>query len=74
MPVVALNVTPPGSAPVSVSVGAGEPLVVTVKLPTAPTVNVALFELVIAAPWFTVSVKLCVAFAPTPLAAVKVTG
>jgi hypothetical protein len=42
------NVTPPGSAPVSVRVGVGDPVVVTVKLPAVPTVNVVLFALVIA--------------------------
>jgi hypothetical protein len=43
-----LNVTPLGSVPVSASVGVGDPVVVTVKLPAVPTVNVALFALVIA--------------------------
>jgi hypothetical protein len=42
------NVTPLGSVPVSVSDGTGVPLVVTVKLLAVPTVNVVLFELVIA--------------------------
>jgi hypothetical protein len=37
-----LNVTPLGSAPASVSVGTGDPVVVTVKLPAAPTVDVVL--------------------------------
>jgi hypothetical protein len=42
-----LNVTGLGSAPVSVNDGVGKPVVVTVKLPAVPTVNVAVFELVI---------------------------
>jgi hypothetical protein len=42
-----LNVTPLGSAPVSASVDVGDPVVVTVKLPAVPTVNVVVFALVI---------------------------
>ena len=41
-----MNVTPPGSAPLSLSVGVGKPVVVTVKLPDVPTVNVVLLALV----------------------------
>ena len=40
------NVTPLGSAPVSVRVGVGDPVVVTVKLPAVPTVNVVVLALV----------------------------
>ena len=47
-PVVVLNVTPVGSNPVSVKVGAGSPVAVTVKVPGAATVNVVLLALVIA--------------------------
>ena len=43
-----VKVTPLGSAPVSVSDGAGVPVVVTVKLPAAPTVKVILLALVMA--------------------------
>ena len=43
-----MNVTPLGSAPLSLNVGVGIPVVVTVKLPLLPTVNVVLFGLVIA--------------------------
>jgi len=39
------NVTPVGSAPVSVKTAVGKPIVVTVKLPAVPTVNVVLLEL-----------------------------
>lgn len=46
-PVAALNVTPEGSEPDSVSVGAGDPESVTVNHPAAPTVKAALFALVI---------------------------
>ena len=45
---LSLNVTRLGSAPVSVSDGVGDPVVVTVKLPAVPTVNVVLLALVIA--------------------------
>jgi len=41
------NVTPLGSVPVSVSVGVGDPVVVTVKLPAVPTINDVLLTLVI---------------------------
>jgi hypothetical protein len=44
--VAALNVTPLGSAPISVSIGVGEPIVVTVNDPTTPTVNVVVFAVV----------------------------
>jgi hypothetical protein len=40
------NVTPLGSAPVSVKVGVGVPVDVLVKLPAVPTVNVVLAALV----------------------------
>jgi hypothetical protein len=71
-PVPALNVTPPGSAPVSLSVGTGNPVVITMNDPAAPTVKVVLFPLVTFGPSFTVSVKFCTAFDPAPLLAVKV--
>ena len=73
-PVVALSVTPLGSAPVSVNVGAGEPVAVTVNDPAVPTVKVVLLALVIAGACWTVSVKLWVAFGVIPLEAVKVMG
>ena len=70
-----LKVTPVGSAPDSLSDGDrkagggnGE-----ASLP-CPTVKVALDALVMAATWFTVSVKFCVALVPMPLWAVKVMG
>jgi hypothetical protein len=66
------NVTPLASVPLSLSDGVGVPVVVTVKLPFFPTVNVVLLALVIAGAWFTVRVKLWVAALPTPLLAVKV--
>jgi len=68
-------VTPLGSAPVSVRVGVGVPVVVTENVPAAPTVNVVLLALVItgAAPGlFTVTVKVWVVGVPTPLFAVNV--
>jgi hypothetical protein len=43
-----VNVTPLGSAPDSLSDGLGFPVVVTVKLPAVPMVNVVLLALVIA--------------------------
>jgi hypothetical protein len=69
-----LNVTPVGNVPVSLNVGLGVPVAVTVKVPTVPTVKVVLFALVITGAVFTVSVKLCVAAVPTPLLAVNVRG
>ena len=71
-PVAALSVTPAGKAPVSENVGAGKPVAATVNVPAVPATNVALFALVIAGASLTVSVKFCVASAPTPLWAVKV--
>ena len=60
-----------GTPPI-VTVGAGTPLVVTVNDPATPVVNVALFALVMAGPWLTVRVNVCVASGRTPLAAVIV--
>ena len=48
-PVAALNVTPLGNVPLSLSVGVGAPVAVTVKvLPAVPAVKVALLALVMA--------------------------
>ena len=69
-----VKATPLGSAPVSVSDGAGVPVVVTVKLPATPTVKILLLALVMPGVWFTFSVKFCVAGAPTPFVAVRVSG
>src|SRR5207344_2215511 len=69
------KVIPLGSAPVSEIVDAGVPVLVTVKVPAVPTVNVALFALVIAGAdcaMFTVNVKGWFAGAPTPLLAISV--
>jgi hypothetical protein len=66
------SVTPDGSAPLSVNVGAGKPLAVRLKEPVEPTVNIVLFALVMTGAWLTVSVKFCVAFGLTPFEAVKV--
>jgi len=71
---LSVKVTPLGSVPDSLSVGLGNPVVVTVKLPGAPTVKVALFALVMAGAWSTVSVKLCTAFGTAPFAAVIMMG
>ena len=70
------NVTPAGSAPVSVSVAVGMPVVVTVKVFDVPSANVVLSALVIAGAWAaaTSSVKLWVALGDTPLAAVIVSA
>jgi hypothetical protein len=69
-----LNVTPPGSAPVSLNVGNGNPLAVTLKVPSDPTVNVVALALVIAGASLTFRVKFCVAFGLTPLLAVRDRG
>jgi len=45
---LSVKVTPLGRVPDSLSAGVGDPVVVTVKLPAVPTVNVVLFALVIA--------------------------
>jgi hypothetical protein len=60
-PVMGLKVTPLGSAPVSFSVGAGNPVAVTVKLADCPTVNVVDEPLVIVGLCWTVNVKVWVA-------------
>ena len=54
-----MKVTPVGKAPVSLKVGAGVPVAVTVNEPAVPTVKVVLLELVITGPSSTVRVKLC---------------
>jgi hypothetical protein len=46
---LSVKVTPAGSVPVSVSAGAGLPVVVTLNVPAMPKVNVALPVLVIVA-------------------------
>lgn len=48
----------PGKEPLSVSVGAGKPVVVKVKLPAVPAVKVVLAALVKAGAWLTVMVTL----------------
>jgi len=47
----ALNVTPPGRVPDSARLGAGDPVAATVNEPATPSVNVALFALVMAGAW-----------------------
>ena len=68
------RVTPLGSAPVSLKVGAGLPVAVTVKLPAEPTVKVAELAEVMVGASSTVSVKFWVASGATPLVAVMVIG
>lgn len=55
----------------SLNAGAGEPLVVTGKLPAVPDVNVFDEPLVNVGACPTVTVNFCVAFGETPFAAVK---
>ena len=55
--VPALKRTPFGKAPDSEKEGAGIPVAVTEKDAATPTVIVVLLALVMAADWFTVSVK-----------------
>ena len=69
---LAVKVTPVGSVPVRVSVGAGYPVVVTVKLKAVPTVALALAALVMAGAWLTVKAKGWVAGWPIPFVAVIV--
>ena len=47
----AVMVTPLGSVPESVTPGVGDPVVVTVKLPAVPSVNVVALALVMAGAW-----------------------
>jgi hypothetical protein len=62
-PVVGLKVTPVGSVSVmlSLNIGAGTPLAVTMKLPAEPTVKIVLEALVKAGAELTVKVKVWVA-------------
>lgn len=69
-----MKVTPDGREPVSLKVGAGKPVAVTVNVLGVLTVNVVLFPLVIAGAWSTVNVKFCEALEPTPFCAVMVIG
>src|SRR3954447_24478522 len=72
---LSVKVTLAGSAPVLESATAvGKPVVVTVNVPAAPTVKVALAALVIAGGWLTTRVKFCVAFGATPLLPVMTIG
>ena len=73
-PVAALKFTPLGSTPLSLNVGAGEPVAVIVKEQAALTVHVVLLALVMASAWLMVRVKFWVAFGRIPLLAVKVIG
>src|SRR5262249_20940803 len=69
-----VSVRPVGSVPVNVIVGAGKLLVVIEKALRTLSVKFAVFALVNAPASLTVSVKLCVAAAPTPLVAVIVSA
>jgi hypothetical protein len=68
--VLAVNVTPMGSVPVSVK--AGDPVAITVNDPDVPAVNVVLVALVNTGTVFTVRVKAWVAFGFIVLLAVMV--
>ena len=68
-PVPRLKVTPVGSGPVSLNVGFGDPVAVTMNDPAEPTVNVALFALDQTGwhwGWVHRECKLCVAGIPIP--------
>jgi hypothetical protein len=71
--VAALNDSPVGSVPVSVTVGAGEPVVVTVYVPATPVLNVAVDALVIVGASALVSVNDWVVV-PLAFVAVSVIG
>ena len=67
--------TPAGNVPaVTLTVGAGKPVITTLNEPALPTVKVVAFALVIAGAALTTTVKACVAFGSVPLVAVSVTG
>ena len=59
----ALKVTPVGSAPDAVTVGAGNPVAVTVNEPATPSANVVLLALVIAGASLTVMLRAALAVA-----------
>ena len=65
-PDVAVNVTPFGNAPLSLNVGAGAPVAVTVNVPGMPTVKVALLGLVMFGGVPTTNVA-CAVAVPLPL-------
>ena len=70
-----LRVTPLGRLPVvTLNVGTGKPVAVTVKVPGVPVVKVVLAPLVIVGGKSTESVKLCVALGVMPFCAVIVIG
>ena len=69
-----LKVTPAGSAPVSLSVGVGEPVAVTVNESSAPMPKVTVLALVMTASLTDGEREALVASVPTPLCAVKVMG
>ena len=66
--------TPLGSVPVWLNVGVGNPVAVAVNEPGEFTMNVVLFAFVMLGGWPTAIVMFCVAFEPTPLAAVNAIG
>src|SRR5262245_11246034 len=67
------NVTPAGNVPaVTLTVGAGKPVITTLNEPALPTVKVVAFALVIAGAWLTINVKAWVPSGSTPFDAVKV--
>jgi hypothetical protein len=68
------KLTPAGSVPVSLKVGAGNPVAVAVNDPAAPALNEAVAPLVMAGAWLTDNVKLWLALGATPLEAVMVMG
>ena len=69
-----VKVTPAGSAPVSLKVGAGNPVAVTVNELAVPAVKILLVALVMTGAWLTDNVKLWLALGATPLLAVMVMG
>jgi hypothetical protein len=72
---LSLKDSPLGRLPVSLSAGVGDPVVVTVKLKTRPTTEVAALALVMVGPALTtVMVRFKVAVEPEELVAWMVTG
>jgi hypothetical protein len=66
------KVTPLGKAPVSLIAGAGDPVVVTVKLPSDPSKNEVLLMLVMIGAELTVMVTEDVVVLPAVLVTVRV--
>jgi hypothetical protein len=71
-PVAGTKVTPDGKVPAIESIGVGEPVAATVKVPAMPSVKLALSALIMTGVRLIVMLKFCVASGAVPFAAVTV--